>query len=89
MKDLKNYTKDELLEEIERRDRRRKDRPIQVKDPDFGPAVKYAEELMNDIEKGEVNDDAQHYVYETVMEAVYGKDVWNWINENSHAGDLY
>ena len=35
---------------------------------------------MNTDEYHEDNDD-KHYIYKAAIEAVYGKDVWKWINE--------
>lgn len=31
-------------------------------------------------EKGWADDDTTHYIFEAAMEAVFGKDVWIWVN---------
>ena len=49
--------------------------------PDFAEVTRQAKEHMKGIEDGNEDDDSPHYIFEAVLEAVYGKDVWNYIFE--------
>jgi hypothetical protein len=41
------------------------------------------EEYMDQIEEdGRTHRDMDHFIFERVMEYVYGDNVWDWINEN-------
>lgn len=62
-------------------DRRRKKTPQPLLEPDF--TLLHAmvlqgvhTSIMNQCE----DDDFEHAVFETVMEAIYGKDFWAWRN---------
>jgi hypothetical protein len=58
-------------------------RPHPVENPDFAPLIKQLEENMNGIVKDNyADDDDDHYAWETAMQCVYGKDIFNWYNEN-------
>ena len=42
----------------------------------------YANKYINDLaEKGYVDDDLEHYIFEAVMTMVFGKNVWDFINK--------
>ena len=43
-------------------------------------AKQHIEEIQDEYQEN--NDDTQWF-YEAVMEAVYGKNIWNWINSNT------
>lgn len=50
----------------------------------FGSLIDMYEKHMDDIEKYNGNEeygDIAHFTYEAVMEALYGKDVWDWVNK--------
>ena len=58
-------------------------RPRPLDDIDFKPLIKMLESNMNDIVKGNYHDDDDdHYIWETAMKCVYGRDIFNWYNEN-------
>jgi hypothetical protein len=40
----------------------------------------YIDELESDNEY--IDDDFEHYIFETAMKTVFGKDVFKWINQN-------
>jgi len=79
---LKEYSEKELQQELNDRKQRKQDTPTPVEEPDysdvFASAVEYITELS---ETGSEPKDYPQYVFETVMEAVYGKNVWDYINE--------
>lgn len=33
------------------------------------------------IEEGFVRNDTEHWIFQAAMELVYGKSIWEWINE--------
>ena len=58
-------------------------RPRPLDDINFKPLIKMLESNMNDIVKGDYSDDDDdHYAWETAMQCVYGKDIFNWYNDN-------
>lgn len=68
-------------------------RPEPVPDPDFSELKKMAAEYLDDVEAyseqrwddlhmGEP-DDFVHYMFEGLMKAVYGDDVFEFINERT------
>lgn len=56
--------------------------------PDFSQVVKMARSQFEATKKLEYDPkDIEHYIYEGVMEAVYGKEFWPWRNERiNHQG---
>jgi hypothetical protein len=44
-----------------------------------------AEEIVNEKTSSDENDDDHadniHYIYEEVMEAIYGPDIWTYLNQ--------
>lgn len=58
--------------------------PIPLSEPDFSPLIILAKGHINGLAKhGTSDDDSDHWFYEAVMECVYGKHVWEWINKNT------
>ena len=58
--------------------------PKRIKDMDFTGLIASATEQIEAIADGtynEDNDDA-HYIYEGLMEIVYGEKIWEYINKN-------
>jgi len=50
----------------------------------FGSLIDMYEKYMDDIEKYKGNvetSDISHYTFEAVLEALYGKNVWKWVNK--------
>lgn len=59
------------------------ERPIlnlDVKVSDFPELLKITEKYLDEIEKGNIIDDMSE-LSEIVMEMLYGKDIWNYINQ--------
>jgi hypothetical protein len=52
-----------------------------LEDIDYSKVKKECEVHIQEIADGKVDTDAEHWIYEAAMEAVYGKDVWNWVNK--------
>jgi hypothetical protein len=50
----------------------------------FAGVIIMCEDHMKDVEKGNyIDDDFYHYLYEEVMSALYGSDVFKWINKQN------
>ena len=63
-------------------------RPQLIATPDIARLVETTEAYMTELgalEPGNtsVDSDYDHYIYEEVMTALYGKAVWGFINERS------
>ena len=59
--------------------------PIPLPEPDFSPLIEMAKSHINEISnEGFADENSDHWFYEAVMECVYGKNVWEWINKNSN-----
>lgn len=76
---------EQLEEELKRRQTRKKlDKPEPVEKPSLVQLCRLCREYIDELdEKGYVDDDMNHYIFEAAMEACFGKDVWNYINARS------
>lgn len=83
---ITDFSMEELEEELERRKEAQNSRP-QVKDnPKWAKVIVMAEDIVNRVAAGEYsedNDDA-HYMWEQVMETLYGEDFFEWFNKNAY-----
>jgi len=84
--DLTKLTDEQLKAELEAREAKRKADaiPQQKKEINWQPLLNHLHEgIVNMVEDdGYPGKDFDHYVFETAMECVYGKDVWKWYNEH-------
>jgi hypothetical protein len=55
--------------------------PQPLKEPDFTKLKDQVMEYFEGLKRGETPKDAQHYIYEAAVEAVYGEEIWDFINE--------
>ncbi len=84
MKDLKSATLEELQEEIERRKKVNRCPLPLLQDEVAENLLKLKQAAIEDVEnhfKGKDDDDSDHYMWEAVIEAVYGKKIWDWWNK--------
>jgi len=58
-----------------------KDIPEPVTNPDFTNVIALAKDTIKDIDNGNFPKDMKHYIYEDVMTAIFGKDIFKWINK--------
>tara|TARA_R100001530_G_scaffold26226_4_gene21141 strand:- start:20303 stop:20494 length:192 start_codon:yes stop_codon:yes gene_type:complete len=59
------------------------DKPVQIKEPDFNKLRNLCQLHLDFCASADFhgdNDDG-HYIYEEAMEAIFGKDVFKFINE--------
>lgn len=83
---LSDYTAQELLDELERRGKAVMERPEPKEPPDWNRLYSMVVDYISDVEKSMENknetslDKWNHYLMEAAVEAVYGKDIWKWVN---------
>lgn len=82
---IKDLTDEELQKELKRRaeERRQKSIPKPLDKPDFSEVIKMAEEVIQDTLGGleEIDEDTVNYFYEECMRAVYGQNIFDWLNK--------
>ena len=84
MSNLRDATEDEIKDEMERRKLEAlipAPQPIKPNECNWSPVFVVCLDYMRDLERqGWADDDYEHYIYESAIEAVFGKDVWKYIN---------
>lgn len=80
--DLRQVDLETLKKEVMRRElARRLARPATVDNPNMQPVIDMIVAYIDRLANGErSNEDIAYYVFETAVMAVYGKDVFTWIN---------
>ena len=48
----------------------------------WGSLVESLDSYLIELSKGNYDSDDEHYIYERVLETVYGKDIWNFVNKH-------
>jgi hypothetical protein len=57
--------------------------PAQLEKQDFGPLQEICQNYIDGLaSRGYADEDYHHYIYETAMECIFGKKVWQWINKS-------
>lgn len=61
-------------------------KPEPVEKPDWSSVIANACDVIETIyrEGRHVDEDEKQFIYEAVMETVYGKDIFEWINKNAY-----
>ena len=77
---IRNFSDAYLLAEIERRKLEANKPPEPLAKPDFSDIIKLANEMVKQKVDGREDDDNDHWCFEAVMDAVYGKGIWDWWN---------
>ena len=81
MKNLSDYSEQELLEELTKRKKNK--RPVPLFHPDWETLIEKCEENIKSVDDyGRKIKDADHCIFECAMEAIYGPDIWDWYNRN-------
>ena len=81
MKNLNDYTIEELEEAIEIKKQINLLKPHMVDHPAFDKLQKCVERCIQEIEDGKANDNTKQEVFECAVEIFYGKDIWDWVNK--------
>lgn len=77
-KNLQTISTADLLKEIKRR---QKEGPKPIESPDFSKVMGMVLDLLHNAQQDEYwSDDNDHYIFEAVMEAIYGPDFFDWWN---------
>lgn len=82
---LRGVPKDALVAELKRREQEEREelkpRPLNKVDRELHPllvvCMQYIDDLWN---KGYVDEDLNHYIFEAAMEYIYGKEIFEKIN---------
>ena len=80
---LRNCSDEELLLEIERRKKMKESLPSLRFEPDLEPLKKCIKDYLELVAKNEYDEDDKQWIFETALEAFYGKDIWKWINQRN------
>jgi len=78
-----NFTDEQLQKELERRQKIKdeSEKPQQHESINIGSLRKICQFYIDDVHKdGYADYDYVHYIFEVAMGAVFGEDVWQWIN---------
>ncbi len=85
---LSGFNDEELQDELDRRKKERRNAPQLIDDPDISKLQEvcqlYINAFTNKDDDGDFIDAPhrfEHYVFEGAIEAFFGKDVFDWINE--------
>ena len=78
---LNKYSDEDLQQELKHRKKRRAEKPVELITQDFTNLRKCCQEYINGLAKNQVvHIDQEHWIFEAAMEAVFGKKVWEYIN---------
>lgn len=81
-KKLSEFSEEELFEEIHKRWEERKDKPKQLENPDPIKLRNVCDEYLRWLEKERRgNRNLEHFIFEHALKAIYGEDIFFWINE--------
>lgn len=78
------FTDEELEAEMDRREAEREaaKRPKPIENPDFSILLDNCAEYIKQLSaNGYYDDDLKDYVFEAAVEAIYGRDIWDWVAE--------
>jgi hypothetical protein len=80
---LDQFSDGELEAEVKRREKIRNapPAPLPNDEVDWEPVANLALDYINIIERNARAGDIKQYIFEAVITAVYGNDVWEWINK--------
>lgn len=83
---LKTLTDEQLEQELAARKaaKAEQEKPRPLPNPNFQRLQESCVACIEKIEKeGDPEGDCKHWIYESALEAVFGKDVWKWINSKN------
>lgn len=82
MKNIEQFTNAELQAELKRREYQDTAKPQAVADPDLSSLRETCKAYIDAVAMRDyVDEDLPEYIFEEAMEAICGKDVFNWINK--------
>ena len=86
MSSLKRFSKEELQAELKRREEENQKPPPVSDNMNWLPLIDYVKSSIDEIAAAPEEEryepkDFEHWIFETVMETIYGKDIWVWWNK--------
>ena len=79
---IKNLTTEELVTELARRNKVVAKMPKPLVEPNFEKLIELCNDTLKQISDGDSTDnDYEYYIYEEAMQAIYGVDIFDWIND--------
>ncbi len=80
--ELRRYKETELNAELDRRKKLREIMPKPLEDADFRKVKALCTVYVETLERNRcIKESGKLKVFTAAMEAVYGKEVWDWINK--------
>lgn len=78
---LKAFSTDELRGMLEEKEGERIHPPSPLDEPDYSKLRDLAVSIIDEMVSGEYHEDNDndHWAYEAMMVAVYGPEIWKWI----------
>jgi len=58
------------------------ERPKLVDKPNFSRLLAVLDQHLDEVAAGQEDDDTEHFIYEEVLKAFYGKNVFEWMNKH-------
>jgi hypothetical protein len=80
---LEDFTSDQLQNEITRRLKAKIEagKPQRIENPNFKVLIEMCQSYLDQVtDLGFVDEDVKEYIFEGAMCAVFGDDVWSFIN---------
>lgn len=80
---LHNFSTEQLQAEIDQRLKAKinEGKPKQLPDKNFDNLIAMCQDYIDQVaDKGWVDDDLKHYIFEAAMGAVFGDEIWAFIN---------
>lgn len=72
-----------ICEEIKKLKKKWENLPKVVSEPDLTELVEVCNEYIDSIkETGRHNKDGEHWIFEESLKAIYGDNIFDWVNEN-------
>jgi len=56
-------------------------KPTPLDNPDFQKLIDYCNNYLERLAEDKADDDDKHYLYENVLDIIYGDKVWEFINK--------
>lgn len=87
MTKLKNIPTKELEQELSARkaEKDEREKPTPLKKPNWKPLKDECCDALKRIKiAGEAGSESEHEIYEAAMEAVFGNNIWNWIEAQNN-----
>lgn len=89
IEELSKYSREEVEEQLDEANRRLNEikekmntRPKILKLPNLKHLINACEDHINSIkEQGRANKNDENYIYEEALKAIYGEDIFDWINK--------